>query len=423
MQITRATEVQIRRPEWLIRPYLPKDEVILLTGGRRKGKGLLCATIGAYASRGWRLPWDLAADDPLELHQIAWVMASVGEDRASEVVSRFVAAGGDPARLHLINLDRDDTLADLRKQLPSGPTLMIVDPLQAIVGDLSSPAARSRMEDLVRLARETSTTIIAIRHLTKNGRGRGRGEIADVARSQLYIGKHPAEPDLVVVVQAPSSYGEGDPLAFKLNHLSAGPVLGFVEDDWDDNVTLSDLVPRPEPPRPRVRLTARHRVRTLLLGLLGDGPATRTDVLAAARRRGMSERTVERTARDMAVVREEVRAGGRFASAVWSLPVKEPEDDGDDAEAEDAQDAEPSEPDDSGEPAPNGSRQTVATPEGLELQASPSASRRGMADGDAPSVSPEAAGGADQGGEHQGSGGDSDERHPSVERFRLLDLD
>lgn len=330
MRITKATEVGKQRRQWLIEPYLLFSAVTLITGARRAGKGLFCNLVAALASRGRRPPWDLAGGEaPLPATNIFWATPEVSEDLSSEVVARFEAAGGDVDRLHLVALSRNDSIADLKQRLTgSRPKLLIVDPLQAVLGDLGSPAARSKMEDLIGLARDANTAVLAIRHLTKTGLGRGRGEIADVVRSQLYVGKHPADQELCVVIQGPSSYGEGEPLAFRINHLeSGGTALGYVEEEWDDDLSYADLIPRPPQRRPTSpRAPAKERATKFLLGLLADGPVAREEVLEAARRRRFSERTVERAAVEVGVQRESQRTEGQFASALWSLPVEaEPE--------------------------------------------------------------------------------------------------
>jgi putative DNA primase/helicase len=311
---------------WLLEPYVPAYEVTLMTGARRGGKGLLCAFISALASRGGSPPWDPSAT-PLTAHRVLWVTRQVGEDDVPEVFSRFRCAGGDESRLQVVQMAPRDGVDSLRALLLStSPNVVVLDPLQAAIGDLADPRVRSRMEELVGLARETRSTILAIRHVTKKGTsGRGRGEVADVPRSELVVGKHPASPDLVVFAHAPSSYGEGEPQAFRVNHFADGLALGYVAEEWDDDIEPIDLLPSPPKRRERTRVSRRSVAEDFLSRVLADGPRPRPEILDLARRRRISERTVERAADALGVSRTPQRTEGSFAAAMWALPLAEPE--------------------------------------------------------------------------------------------------
>lgn len=395
MRIVHARDLpeQTQERSWLIEPYIPASEVSLLTGSRRSGKGLWCAHVASLASRGQRAAWDLAAQQPLTPHRVLWVTCSTSEDTESEIRNRVKAAGGDVNRLDIIGLDRDEGIEDLRPLLiDGGPNLLIIDPLQAVLGDLGAITARNRMEDLVGLARSTSTSVIAIRHITKSGSARGRGEIADVVRSQVYAGKHPDTPDLVVIAPAPSSYGDGEPLAFRIDQLGDGPALAHVAEDWDDNIHWNDLVPTPPRRRRARRITSRERAKSFLMDLLMAGPLPREEVVSQGRRRRLSERTIERAAAELGIRREGRREGGRISSSLWSLGFDEQD--------------QPSNEPPAMPQAPQG--RTVGPPE-VEKREGPTT----VPPSATQSVAPRSP--VDE--------EDPDDFDPSVERFKRLDLD
>lgn len=252
------------------------------------------------------------------------VTSAASEDSGREIQDRFLAATGVPDRLLHVHLEDGDGVAGLRQAVRAngGPKLVVLDPLQSVIGDLTRRDARSRMEELVLFARETSSTVIAIRHVDKAGRwGRGRGEIADVARSELVVGKHPQDDGMIVIAQAPSSYGEGEPIAFRLDHDGQTPFLARVEGEWDDDISLVDLLPRPPRRRPTARRSKLDAASVFLLEHLGSGQHTRPELVQLARRRRISERTLERAAAELGVERTP-QAGrqGTFGAALWSIP-------------------------------------------------------------------------------------------------------
>lgn len=310
--------------EWLVEPYVPRAEVTLLTGARRSGKGLFCALLAAMAARGERVSWDLGREEPLAPHSVFWVTSPASEDSGREIQDRFLAATGVPGRLLHVYLEDGDGVAGLRQavRVHAGPKLVVLDPLQAVIGDLARHDVRSRMEELVLFARETGSTVIAIRHVDKAGRwGRGRGEIADVARSELVVGKHPDDDGMVVLAQAPSSYGEGEPIAFRLGHDGQTPFLAQVEGEWDDDITIVDLLPRPPRRRPTARRSKFDAASVFLLELLASGARARPEIVQLARRRRISERTLERAASELGIERRpQTGPQGTFGAALWSIP-------------------------------------------------------------------------------------------------------
>lgn len=81
---------------------------------------------------------------------------------------------------------------------------------------------------------------------------------------------------------------------------------------------------RPPPRRLPRRPEPRESEREFLLESLADGPRARDEILALGRRRHLYERTIERAATDLDVVRAVRRESGRILSSLWSLPAVAP---------------------------------------------------------------------------------------------------
>lgn len=175
--ITRALDIPVSAERrWLVTSYVPARELTLVTGERKSGKGLALVSIAMSLSRGERVPWDLLRHEPIAPHAVVWVTGRTPEDPPEELRDRFQAAGGDLGQFTIVELGRSDGITELRRVLEArGPKLVVLDPLQAAIGDLAGRLARDRMEDLVGLARETESTFLCIRHIKRRGRAEAEG--------------------------------------------------------------------------------------------------------------------------------------------------------------------------------------------------------------------------------------------------------
>ena len=159
-------------------------------------------------------------------------------DAESQVLPRFVAAGGDTARLLIVTgaVDADDkpqsfSLADtgaLEKTLTDHLIgLVIFDPLQSYLGGkvdmYRANETRPLLDGLMGVAKRTGAAIVIVRHLSKSSSGRsvnsglGSIDIVGAVRSELLIGKSPDEPMHWAMIHDKTNVGRfGDSLRFAI---------------------------------------------------------------------------------------------------------------------------------------------------------------------------------------------------------------
>jgi len=94
--VLNGSDVDMERTEFVWGPYIPKAKLCGVKGDQGGGKTTLLLTIAASLSRG-RLPCSGENCEPVNT-----LYFSHENDPESQVLPRFVAAGGDTARLSIV---------------------------------------------------------------------------------------------------------------------------------------------------------------------------------------------------------------------------------------------------------------------------------------------------------------------------------
>lgn len=188
------------------------------------------------------------------------VVISAEDDPGDTIRPRFEAAGGDVARVSVLDPNAEQLLsfpedsAVLEQFVVDHEVgLVILDPLNAFLGDgvgtNSDHSVRRALLPLARMATRTGVTIVVIRHLTKakteDPRLRGQGSIAftGAVRSGLLVATRPEEPEVHYLAAVKHSLTARPPtLMFRAAEV---PKLDTVKITWVGpaiDVTAADLL-------------------------------------------------------------------------------------------------------------------------------------------------------------------------------------
>jgi hypothetical protein len=326
----RMADVEPEPVEWLWEPYIPRGKLTSIEGDPGVGKSFLTMALAAQISRGEKLPGVRHTTGP------APVLLLTAEDGAADTIRpRLDAAGADVAKVHAItepmSFDKAGA-ATLKREIERvQPALVIIDPIVAYLPDRtdmnSASAVRPVLQRLARVAEETDTAIVFVRHLAKATqnkaiyRGLGSIDFTAACRSVLMVGFDPNEAEKRVVAHG------------KSNLAALGPSLAYTLKGgrfaWAGRSSLSaeDLG---GPPPDADQRSAREEAREFLLQTLADGPRPQVEVQAEAANIRISIASLRRAKGDLHV--KASRVSGHWE---WSLPPR-PEG-GCDGSKEDAQ--------------------------------------------------------------------------------------
>lgn len=319
------SEVAPEAVRFLVEPYLPQGAFCLLEGDPGSGKSYLAAALGAALTRG-KVP-DLGVQAVGHVGRPRAVLYLTHEDRQSTLRARFEAQGADLGRVLVVNDAPSLRDFDPLRQLVEDhdPGLIVIDPIHALLEGVNMTSAngvRVALAPLVKLAAKHEACVLAVRHLTKGGRGRalyrGLGSIdfAAVARSVLRIGVDPEGRGGNVLVHVKNSVGPlGQSLEFEI-----GDRL-----DWlgHSELTARDLDAKSAPARGR---SAVELAEDFVSQFLSTGAKPAAEVARAAATAGVTERTLERAEKNLGVrhlrVKGEARGGGDTGSGVCRLQTR-----------------------------------------------------------------------------------------------------
>lgn len=324
VEIIRMSEVDTQTVEWLWEPYIPFGKVTIVQGNPGEGKTTFALRLAAACTNRKPFP-HMAAHEPFN------VIYQTAEDGLGDTIKpRLMEAEADLDRVLVIDESKQGlSLSDERIERAirqTGARLIILDPIQAYVGEKTdmnkANEIRPMFRRLAEIAERTGCAVILIGHLNKAAGGqsayRGLGSIdfRAAARSVLLIGRVKREPNVRVIVHDKSSLApEGKPIAFCLD-----PETGF---SWigEYDITADELLSGAG----GNTATKTEQAERLILDLLADEKELASeDIVKAAAKAGISERTVQNAKRNMGGILGARRVGGQWYNFIKKKQPPEP---------------------------------------------------------------------------------------------------
>lgn len=338
LQLDPLGAVEMQPVRWLWKDYLPIGKIVV-DGFPGQGKSTLMLDIAARLSRGLPMPDGSACGGPADS-----VVVTYEDDPADTVKPRVIAAEGDPSRIFYVRGTKTKSHADLTP--PSFPRdigaldaalgknpsirLVVVDPLSAALGvEIDSHRdqdVRRALSRLAALASERAVCVVLIRHIRKSHGGNavtaGGGSIGIIgqARVGFLVDRHPELEDASVLAMVKANVGPiARSLTFRKRSASVQSAAGDVQTsvlEWqgEANFTADELLRSHDDSS-----GGGHDVTEWLRQVLADGLAVeRKAILKMAAASGFPERTVDRAAKRLGVLRERTGYGAEMR-AFWRL--------------------------------------------------------------------------------------------------------
>ena len=333
----RADSVQPANVDWLWPGWLAKGKLQVLAGFAGTGKTTLAISLAAAITSGEPMP---CGARPSRGSVLMW---SGEDDLADTLVPRFLACGGDAARLHFVGeylesgggsvqFDPAKHMLALarRAALLDDLRLLIIDPVVSVVAGDShrNSEVRRGLQPLIDLAQQYEIAVLGISHFSKHTSGRDpiervTGSLAFVAGPRLVMvtGRSSEAPERCRLIRAKANNGpDGDGFEYQLERvpLPYKPDVIGQRVAWGEAIEGSarQLLEELEAPDEIGSEDTRVVAAQAFLGeLLAKGPLSGSEVRIEAERAGLRRSTLRRAKKELGVTCTNTR--GEW---YWSLP-------------------------------------------------------------------------------------------------------
>lgn len=211
--------------KWLWKPYIPYGKITIVKGNPGEGKTSLILKLASELSLGRCFGED-------ELREPINIIYQTAEDGLADTVKpRLEDSGADCKRIMVID-DSEDSLSmnDVRIEAAirtTGAKLLILDPLQAYLGDKVDMNRANETRDITKrlgtIAEKTGCAVVLIGHMNKGSgakaayRGIGSIDFFAIARSVLLVARVPENPNIRALAQIKNNLEkEGSTVAFEI---------------------------------------------------------------------------------------------------------------------------------------------------------------------------------------------------------------
>lgn len=323
------TDIEHRPVEWLWPGRLAAGSLAILSGDPGSGKTWVALAIAAALSQGDRPGASAASRDGAG--QPCTVLYASTPHLGSELIRpRFLALGGDPARLVLLRGIASST-APTAISLRDTPILedalartharlLILDPLHSYLAANErhrGPVGARAFDELAQLAEKHRCCILLVRHLRRRGRSPAAIELSAAVRTEFLVGSSPDAPARPALVQTKSNLAPLAPaLGYRID--PAGDLASAFRWTGPSDLTADDL----QRERPiGAGLPKRKQAAEWLRRHLSDGPLSQRTIELAALCDGLCMTTIRRAKQDIGVTSTKNNFNGVW---YWELPPEEP---------------------------------------------------------------------------------------------------
>ncbi len=329
----RLSEVPPEQVSWLQPSRLALGKLTLWDGDPGLGKGFAVTSVIAAVSTGSELP-GRGEFGPSDV-----ILLSSEDGLADTIRPRLDAAGGNPARVHVLkfvrgekgqklfpSLKRDMAVIE-KKVAETGAALLVIDPFMGFLGvkDAHKDAdVKETLGPFAQMLDELKLAAIGVRHLNKSQvaqslyRGGGSIGIIGAARSAFLFAADPDDENRRIVAATKANLCAMPPsLAFRISGTPNGSARAIWEPRTNEHRADTLL-------RSAIDTQGGRRAGTdaaeWLAGALKEGPVPSKELEAECRAKGMSFKTVRDAGQKMGVLIEREKGKEGRGSWTWRKP-------------------------------------------------------------------------------------------------------
>ena len=298
--------------KWLWKPYIPYGKITIVQGDPGEGKTSLILKLASELSLGRCFGED-------ELREPINIIYQTAEDGLADTVKpRLEDSGADCKRIMVID-DSEDSLSmnDVRIEAAirtTGAKLLILDPLQAYLGDKVDMNRANETRDITKrlgtIAEKTGCAVVLIGHMNKGSgakaayRGIGSIDFFAIARSVLLVARVPENPNIRALAQIKNNLEkEGSTVAFEIKD----NVFNWV---GEYDISIEELLSGFS--QGNKSLKAESFLKNLLTE---EDSYPASEIFAKGKTLGISKRTLENSKQELGI--KSIRVGTGWH---WKLP-------------------------------------------------------------------------------------------------------
>ena len=323
-----ADQIIPRKLRWLWPERVPLGKITVFAGLPGQGKSLVTVDIAARLTTASKY---FDSENPLPASEVLFV---AGEDDPEDaLVPRLMAAGADCSRIHrtiavCVNERYDSLRLDMdapriEKLLKAHPhiRLVVIDPISNHLGSASmvdEQEVRTVLVPLAEIAKACDLAIICVLHINKKEglapihRVSGAGAFIGVARASWLFAPDPQTQSHLMMALKNNYARDCSSLVYRVDERAvkienddvAVPCIQWLDETDAD---AEEVLSAPRKPRSEV-------AETFLQTFLAKGPQEASTVYEAAKKEGVSRRTLERSKQNLGV--ESQKKGDGWE---WSL--------------------------------------------------------------------------------------------------------
>lgn len=321
--MVNLAEVERENISWLWQGRVPVGKLTLCGGDPGIGKSFLSLAIASAVTRATCLPGGN------ELPAPANVLILSAEDGLTDTIKpRLEGLGADCGRVTALRAVRDArgrsravSLRDIEALelalKDKKPALTIIDPIAAYlpgVDSHKSTEVRALLAPLAELAELHRTAVLIIAHLNKSEQSKilyrvvGTIDFIAACRSVLFVGEHPEDSNLRVVVHAKTNVG---PRARSVMYSLDGDAFTW---KGESDLTADQVLATPANSDEKSQL---EEAKDFLRTILKDSPVASGEIAKQSRQAGIAERTLWRA---KSALRVKADKRGEEGAWRWWLP-------------------------------------------------------------------------------------------------------
>lgn len=308
------SDVKQKNVDWLWYPYIPLGRITLVVGDPGSGKSMLVLDWASRLSRGEPFPFH---DEILNKDYVypSKVIYQNGEDGISDTIKeRLCMLKANQKNIFIINeidnpiFSLEDLTRFEKAVKEQSPKLVVIDPLQRYLGDISMNSAtevRKLLAPIGNIAIKYNFALILVMHMNKTKqddiyRALGSIDFVGIARSMLKIG--PSEGGNKIISHVKASLGrKGNTILFEIT---------------DDGVKYLEQLDEKEEDMSKLKLKAREEAKEYILSTLkeNNNMVASADMFERAKENDINSSTLNRAKKELDV--KSIQVQGKW---YWTL--------------------------------------------------------------------------------------------------------